>query len=310
MQLHSISAADENILITNGSQNSLQLIFQEFVNKKDVVAVESPTYSMLIPLIKFLDIKVIEVPFSDDGMDVGFLEKIMKKQRISMIYTMPTFHNPTGITMSQAKREKLLQLCEQNSTIIVEDSFEEEMKYFGKAHLPIKSMDSKGIVIYLSSFSKVMSPGLRTGWIIAHKECIARLTSLKTVLDLSSNSLSQAILFHYCNSGSYELHIRKLMRVFRKRMKTALTSLKKHIPNDKASWVDPLGGFLIWLNIKTNNEINLEDHFLKYGVMVSNGNSLYFNPKSNNQIRISIAKNNENEIEEGIARIGKGISEL
>jgi 2-aminoadipate transaminase len=133
-----------------------------------------------------------------------------------MLFTMPTFHNPTSVTMPQARREELLCLCEKHKIIIVEDSIEEEMKYFGKVHLPIKSIDTHGIVIYLGSFSKILAPGFRLGWIIADKECIQRLTSLKTIFDLSSNTFGQMMLYQFCKGGYYELHIRKFLRAFKR----------------------------------------------------------------------------------------------
>jgi DNA-binding transcriptional MocR family regulator len=309
MRLHSIHAADENIMITNGTQNSLQLIFQAFVSKDDCVIVESPTYSMLIPLIRYHGVKVLEVPLEQDGMDMGALEKIMKKNKVRLVYTMPGFHNPTGITMSQQKRETLLKLCEKHQTILVEDSFEEELKYFGKVHLPIKSMDTRGAVIYLSSFSKVLAPGFRIGWIIADKACINRLSDLKTALDLSSNTISQVMLHNYCKTGDYERHIRKLMRVFRKRMQVALQALKTHIPREIAHWNEPLGGFLIWLRIHhdISKEETVSEHIRRFGVQISDGALFFYTPVNHQYIRISISKCSEAEIEEGIKRLGQAL---
>jgi DNA-binding transcriptional MocR family regulator len=311
MSLHSIHAADKNILITNGSQNALQLIFQSLVSKDDTVVIESPTYSMLIPLLQFLECKVVEVPLDKDGMDMQALRKTFRKERVRLVYCMPSFHNPTGVTMSQEKREELLQLCEQHQSLIVEDGFEEEMKFLGKVHLPVKSMDRKGMVIYLGSFSKIFAPGLRTGWIIAHPAIIQRLTALKTTMDLSSNTMSQVVMYRFCQSGAYELHIRKMMRVFRKRMKTAFKSLKTYIPREKASWQEPLGGFLVWLKIHSNiKHPDLEVHLAKNGVNVSGGNAFFFTPSKKSYIRISISASTEPEIEEGIKRIGRALSEI
>ena len=311
MQLHSINSSDENILITNGSQNSLQLLFQAFLRKDENIVIESPTYSMIIPLIHQYGARVFEIPVRKDGLDINALRNIMEKHQIRLIYTMPTLHNPTGITMSQKKREELLQLCERHGTIIIEDSFEEELKYFGKTHLPIKSMDSRGVVIYLGTFSKVLSPGLRTGWIIGNPNFISRLTDLKTAFDLTSNTLSQVLLYRFCIAHGYELHIRKLSRVFRKRMNIALKALRLYLPHGKAQWYEPLGGFLIWLRIITKRkDINFEEYFGSYGVRVSNGNSFFYSPAENDHIRISISKSSETEIEEGIRRIGQGLQQL
>lgn len=311
MRLHGVNSEDENILITNGSQNSLQLIFQAFISKDDIVAVESPTYSMLIPLIKYYGCKILEIPVTESGMDIEVFKKHLQKYPIKMIYTMPTFHNPTSVTLSQDKRDELLSLCEKHKVIIIEDSIEEEMKYFGKVHLPIKSIDSHGVVIYLGSFSKILAPGFRIGWIIADKECVNRLTALKTMFDLSTNTFSQIMLYHFCKSGYYELHIRKYLRVFRKRMKVALKALKTYMPADKVVWQEPLGGFLIWLKLNVKaDKVDLEEHFQKFGVKIIDGSSFFYNPPKEHYLRLSISKCNEEEIEEGMRRIAKAVEEL
>lgn len=311
MQLHGINTTPQNVLVTNGAQNSLQLIFQAYVTSSDTIAVESPTYSMLIPLIKHYNPKVIEIPVLKDGMDVDFLADTLSKHSVKLVYTMPTFHNPTGTTMPQHKRERLLSLCQQHGLMLIEDSIEEELKYFGRVHLPIKSMDSGDNVIYLGSFSKILAPGLRTGWIIAHPDCISQLSGLKTVLDLSSNTLSQAMLHHFCSDGHYELHIRKMLKAYKKRMTLALRLLKQELPKSIAHWNEPLGGYLIWIEINTElDEPSLLALFQKHGVMVSGGNAFFFSQPGRHYIRISISKSDTNEIEEGIRRMGSAVREL
>lgn len=308
MRLHCINVSEENILITNGSQNSLHLIFQTYLSKNDVVVVESPTYSMLIPLLRYYGVKVLEVPVIDDGMDLTCFKKVIKTTKVKMVYTMPTFHNPTGITMSQKKREVLLSICEREGIIIVEDSIEEEMKYYGKVHLPIKSMDRKGIVIYLGSFSKIVSPGLRIAWVVANQHCIDQLTTVKTTFDLSTNTISQVLLHHFLSSGNYEIYIRKVMRVFKNRMNTALKYLKQNMPMEKVSWKEPLGGYLLWLKLNTKKrDINFEDYFRNYNVLISNGSSFFYSPGDDFYIRISISKSNEEEIKRGLNSLARGI---
>ncbi len=310
MQLHSIHASDENILITNGSQNSLHLIFQAFATRGDVIAIESPTYAMLFPVIQYYGLEVIEIPTSHNGMDIDYLADALTRRYVRFIYTIPTFQNPTGGTMPQQKRERLLALCEKFSVLLIEDSIEEEMKYFGKVHLPIKSIDHHDHVIYLGSFSKVLAPGFRTGWVIAGKECIRRLTAIKTMTDLSSNTLSQVMLYRFCRTGDYELHIRRIMRTFRKRMKTALRALKQYMPADKVSWEEPLGGYLIWLQLEVQGPGNPEAYFLQHGTRITDGRLFFYTPQKRHYIRISISKCNEAEIEEGIRRLAGAIEDL
>jgi DNA-binding transcriptional MocR family regulator len=310
MKLHSIHAEDKNILITNGSQQSLQLIFQVFSGPGDCIAVEMPSYSLLYPVLKIFRLKVIGIPMLPDGMDTEALKKIFSENKVRFLYTMPTFQNPTGISMPQNKREEILHLCEKGNCIIIEDSIEEELKYFGKAYLPIKSMDYENQVIYLGTFAKVLAPGLRTGWIIAAPECIKKLTAVKTIFDIASSSINQIFLYKFCSTGAYEIHLRKMMREFRKRMKTAVGSIKKYIPAEKIQWTEPTGGYLIWLKLLSGHIGNIEKYFLSYGVRVQNGMSYFISPQADNFIRISISQANEKEIEEGMIRLGKAISGL
>lgn len=309
MRLHCINVCADNVLITNGSQNSLHLLFQTFINPEDTIAIESPAYSMLIHMANYFRCKIVEIPVNADGLDISVLRGRLKRKRIKMLFTTPTFHNPTGVTTSPVKREKLLTICEENDIILIEDSIEEELKYFGSVHLPIKAMDRMNRVIYLGTFSKILSPGLRLGWIIADKECIKRLTTLKTIFDLSTNSFSQILVHNFLKSGYYERHLRRCMREYRKRMKTALKALKEYLPPEVATWWEPLGGYTIWIKMNgAFNETSPEEYLLKFGVLVADGSGFYITQPKDRHFRLSISGCNESEIAEGIKRIGQALN--
>jgi DNA-binding transcriptional MocR family regulator len=310
MKLHNIHAEDKNILVTNSSLQSLQLIFQVFSKPGDYIAIEDPTYSIVLQLIKIFRLKIIEIPVTAEGMNLKILGSLLERTPVRFIYTMPTYQNPTGISMPQNKREELLHICGEMDCIIIEDSIEEEMKYFGKAHLPIKSIDNKGKVIYLGTFAKVLAPGLRIGWIIGTPECIKKLTVLKSIFEISSNSINQIFLYKFFNKGAFELHLRKSMRVFRKRMKVAVNSIKKYIPAEKIEWTEPLGGYMIWVKLLTQPIDNIESHFSGFGVMIHNGKYFFAKEQPYNYVRICISQANEKEIEEGIAKIGQAVKAL
>lgn len=310
MKLHSIYAEDNNVLITNGSLQSLQLIFQEFSKPGDYIVVENPTYSIVLLIAKIFKLKVIPVPITNEGMDLSVLEKVLNEKPIRFIYTMPTYQNPTGISMPQNKREKLMQLCEGKNCIIIEDSIEEELKYSGKAYLPIKSIDKQGQIIYLGTYTKVMAPGLRIGWIIGAPECIKKLTVLKSIFEISSSTLNQMFLYNFLIKGAFDLHLRKTIRVFKKRMKIAVASIKKHIPAEKIEWTEPNGGYMLWIKLHTKPIKNIENHFSDFGVVIHNGQYFFLKEPPNNYIRICIAQTNDIEIEEGIRKIGEAIKAL
>lgn len=310
MKLHNIFAEDKNILVTNGSLQSLQLIFQEFSKPGDYIIVESPTYSILLLIARIFRLKVIEVPITNEGMDLYLLEKELNEKPVRFIYIMPTYQNPTGISMPQYKREKFVQLCEDKECIIIEDSIEEELKYSGKAYLPIKSIDKKGQVIYLGTYTKVMAPGLRIGWIIGTPDCIKKITVLKSVFEISSSTLNQMFLCNYLVNGAFDLHLRKTIRVFKKRMNVAVAAIKKYVFPEKIEWTEPNGGYMLWIKLLTRPIKNIERHFSDYGVVIHNGQYFFVNEPLNNYIRICIAQTNENEIEEGIRMIGEAIKVL
>jgi len=274
--------------------------------------VENPTYSAAIPLFRFYQAEILPVDLTDEGMDLDQLEEVIKRHKPVLIYTMPNFHNPTGITTSQTHREGLLRLCETYRVLLLEDGFEEEMKYFGKAILPIKSMDQHDVVIYFGTFSKVLFPGLRIGWIAADKDCIEMLAAIKQAGDISGNNLDQAALNLFCRYGLYDLHIKRLHKVYRKRMQTVLKAAREYISKGIASYTKPLGGYTLWFELnRTNiNESEVIQQIENMGVMVSPG-TMFF-PDSTDKVcfRLSIAHRDEDEIIDGIKRIGKALHEL
>ncbi len=312
MQIHGINVSSSEIMITNGSQNSINLILSLLSKKKNDVLVEDPTYFLFPPLLKAKGLNPISIPMKSNGMDIGILKSRLKDSNPSFLYTIPNFHNPTGITTSHRKREKILDLCEKYNCPIIEDAFEEEMKYFGKVPLPIKSMDKNKIVIYISSVSKVFFPSIRLGWIAADKECIERLVSLKIFSDISSNLPVQAALAEFGSNGFYDMHIKKIHRIFRKRMVLALKTMKNHIKFKNVSWIEPSGGFIIWITMKNANMSDSEIFkiFLDKGVRVFPGGYSYINKGSNNHIRISISNIKDSDMVEGIKRINNGLLKI
>jgi DNA-binding transcriptional MocR family regulator len=253
----------------------------------------------------------------EEGMDLDRLESLLaersgRKSAASLVYSIPTFQNPTGITTGQPHRERLLALCEKYRVPLAEDSFQEEITYFGKAVLPIKSMDSGGLVLYLGSFSKVLFPGVRLGWIVARREFIETLTLIKRVGDISCSPLMQAALHRFCESGSYELHLRRVNREFARRMKLAIEALRRHLPADKAFFAEPSGGYLIWIRLSgiAKSEEEILASLKKRGVLAAPGSLFFAERPEELHIRLSISSLGEAEIEEGAKRLGAALRDL
>jgi DNA-binding transcriptional MocR family regulator len=310
LRLHEISTSGEEILITNGAQQGIDLLTRLLAGPSKKVVIETPTYANIIPLMQFSGAQIIGIPMNDDGMDLEYLDRVLSRENVSFVYTIPNSQNPTGITTNHQHREKLLNICQSRKAPLVEDGFEEDMKYYGKVPLPIKSIDEKNIVIYLGTLSKALFPGLRIGWVTADRECIDRLTAIKRFSDLSSGTLVQIVLFEFMKRGYYDLQLKRMHRIFRRRMKLALDTMEDCFP-EEVSWTRPTGGYTIWVKIKGKlKENQLHNYLSDYGVVVSPGIYYFPEEKSSEYFRISIAKLNEEEIQEGLTRLGRALHSL
>lgn len=310
-QLHQIHASEDQIILTNGAQHALDLICRLYIDENTTIAIGRPSYNSAIQMFKSVTSNIIEIPLNDEGLDLDELEFQAQKKQIKMVYTMPNFQNPTGITTSMGHREQLLEICEKYDMILIEDGFEEEMKYFDKAVLPIKSIDRNHHVIYLGTFSKVLFPGLRLGWITAHRDCIQQLSAFKTLTELSGNQLSQSAVYGFCKSGKYDLHKKRFHKAYKKRMTHTLKMIREYIPEEVKTSI-PMGGYLIWFelpNLKLS-EKELINRLLKNKILVAKGSDYYASHSDNLAFRLSIAHTDEEEITEGIKRIAQVINSI
>jgi DNA-binding transcriptional MocR family regulator len=307
LRSHGISVTAPEIFLTNGAQQALDMVLRLVAAPGRAVAIESPTYRQIIPLIRLHGLKALEVPVRDDGMDLSVLAAALRSKKLALVYTMPNFQNPTGVTTSQAHRERLLGLCETHRIPILEDGFEEEMKYFGRVVLPIKSMDRHRLVIYCGTLSKVLFPGVRIGWIAADRECVERLKAIRLFSELATSAVPQAAVHEFFESGAYDRHVSRMHRVFRKRMQTALRTLSRELDPEWAEWREPKGGYLIWIRMKPvpGRAVDWEGLLAGLGVKVSPGRPFFFSRTPASHLRLSISTVNEDEIVEGVGRLAE-----
>ncbi len=308
---HGVSVTAEEILLTNGSQQAIDLLFRLVASPGKAVAFESPTYNLMLPLLRLYGLKPIEIPLRLTGMDLDVLEREVDRQRPALIYTMPTLQNPTGVCTTQAHRERLLSLCEEERIPLVEDGFEEEMQYSGRIVLPLKSMDRQQLVVYCGTFSKVLFPGVRIGWVAAARECIERLEAIRRFEEVAPGMILQAAMHEFCRDGSYDRHVSKMHRVFRKRMQTAVRELREQLQPEWARWVEPSGGYLLWLELSPALARNraLPDLLAAHGVRTAPGRLFFFSPRSKRYLRLSISTLGEEEIAEGVTRLCRALRE-
>lgn len=311
MCTHGVAVSPDEILITAGAQQALDLVLRYLTSAGDRVVVEAPTYGMAHSLLKLHEVEPVEVPLLDDGMDLDRLKRVLQRgrRRPKLVFTMPNFQNPTGITTDQQHRERLMVLCEKHRVPLVEDGFEEEMKYFGQAVLPIKSMDSQGIVLYVGTFSKVVFPGQRIGWIAAPREAIVRLTDIKHASCIAGNTLAQAAAARFCTGGEFEAYLRRIHRVYRRRMQALLQGLERHMPAGVA-WTRPSGGYTAWVTLKKLKipESELLEGITRAGVKVGPGHRYFAARPAATHFRLSIACVDEKQIEIACRLLGRSIA--
>ncbi|AGY75162.1 PLP-dependent aminotransferase family protein [Clostridium autoethanogenum] len=303
-----ISTSD--IIVTSGSQQGLDLVVRTFVNYNDVILVENPTFFGAIQLLQTLGAKIISIPMDKCGMRVDVLEYLINEFNPKFIYTIPNFQNPTGITMSLERRYDLIKISEKYGIPIIEDDPYGELRYEGNYLPPLKALDKSGYVIYLSTFSKVISLGLRVGWIAAPERVIAKLSLFKQLTDLHVNTLSQHIVCEFLRQGYYKKHVKKIRKSYSLKRDLMSEKLTSNIRSIK--FFKPEGGFYIWCKLPDNICLkSLLKRSLKNGVNYVTGDSFYIKKdEKGNFIRLNFTYPKNEEIIKGIKLLQLSISEI
>ncbi|MCK8824385.1 aminotransferase-like domain-containing protein [Fuchsiella alkaliacetigena] len=304
----------DNVLITSGSQQGLDLVNKIFVDPDDLILTESPSYVGGLGAINNYQGEVLGIKVDENGLRTDLLEKKLKNLAAEnslpkFIYLVADFNNPTGLTISTERRRKLVELAEQYEFLILEDDPYSELIYEGEAKPLIKSFDKQGYVVYLGSFSKIFVPGLRIGWVVAHKEIIDKLILAKQSTDLCTNAIGQRLITVCGERGIIDKHIIKLRKLYRQKRDRILAALEKYCP-EEVSWTEPKGGFYCWVKLpKTMNSRDLLVKAIEKDVAFVNGAAFSPNGGGQNAFRISFSQPCLAEIDEGISRLGGVITE-
>ena len=248
MQKRSCFCQPSEIMITSGAQEGIDLTARAFLNPGDIVLIEEPSFFPAIQSFRAMGARLMAVPMESDGMDVKMLEQLLIRYHPKLIYTMPTYHNPCDVSMSTAKKVRLLELAARYSVPILEDDPYSELGFRGQAAAPLKTMDKNGNVIYLSSFSKTIYPGLRLGWICADKKLIHHFSSIRQLVDLHSCCISQQIVERFIVNGEMEKYVESIRREYRERRDMMADALKRYAPKG-LSWNIPEGGYYLWCRL-------------------------------------------------------------
>lgn len=304
MALMGIQVTPDEVLITNGCQQSLDLISRILVRPGDEVVIENPTFPGAISVFCGANSKFISVPINRRGIDLDVLEDILTQRRPKLIYVVPTFQNPTGIAMDIASRRQLIELAARHRVPIIEDDIYRELRYDGAEVLPLKALDKYGLVIYISSFSKVGFPGLRVGWMVAPRPLIEHLNALKQRSDVHASMLSQAAIYEFARQGLLNKHVRRVKKIYAERRDAMLMALTKYFPAE-AEWTKPDGGMTVWLRLPESlNTGQLLMEAAKQGVIFSPGEYFYASQPQRNFMRLSFTMTDAMHIEIAIKRLG------
>jgi 2-aminoadipate transaminase len=249
MRAKGIHAEADNILITSGSQQGLDLLAKVLVNAGDKILVERPTYLAALQTFSLFEVNFVTVASDDEGMDIDDAErKLRENPDIKAIYLVANFQNPSGTTLGAERRQRLMALASQYGVRILEDDPYGELRYRGETIAPIKSLDEEGLVAYISTFSKTITPGLRIAWLVAEPKIYAKLSIAKQATDLHTNTVSQFAVHRYLTEHNADEHIAKLCGVYGERCRVMLESLAKYFPAG-VRWTKPEGGMFLWVEL-------------------------------------------------------------
>lgn len=295
----------DDVLITSGSQQALALVAGLLLRPGDRVLVESPTYEGAMDLFQSLGARLVPVPVDGEGMQMEALETALRTAHPRFIYTIPTFHNPTGVSLSTPRRRQLVALARHYNVPILEDDFAGDLRYEGHTQPALRALDSGGNVIYTNTFSKVLVPGLRIGFLVASGPVYKQLLAHKRNHDRATSDLMQRALEAYITVGRYQAHLRRICRVYRQRRNAMLSALARHMPAG-VRWETPPGGLFIWVELPPHLAADtLVPGALQAGVAFSPGSSFFPDKEPRPALRLNFTVHEPVVIAEGIRRLAQ-----
>lgn len=305
-----INAAKDDLQIISGAQQGIDIVCKGIINYSDIVFVEEPTYNGAIEVFKSRGAKIISIPMLDDGIDIGILKLKLDKIKPKLMYVMPNFQNPTGISYSSYKKKKLLELAEEYDFYILEDDFISDFKFDSEDNRPLKSYDENNRVIYIKSFSKIFMPGLRIGVIDIPPELMKNILWAKYSSDISTPGLIQSSLLCYMEEFDWDKHIEKMDKIYDEKYRVAKECIKKFFKG-RIRVRNCSGGINFFCELPRGcKSREFTDFIYKKGVSVLPGTYFYDNVIDDRFFRINIARESVENIEKGIEIIGRSVEEF
>ncbi len=303
----------DDMILTSGGQQALDLVAKTFIDPGDIIITEGPTYLGALQAFSAYEPEIRCVPFDEEGMRMDLLEEELKtigknNPRLKFLYTIPNFQNPGGVTMTPARRKRLIELSEEYDFMIVEDDPYGRLRYDGGHALPLRALSDK--VIYLSTVSKVFAPGLRTGWIVAPAAVLSKINLVKQGTDLCGSAFNQVMVEHYFTDTPWQKTLQKFIKTYRVRRDAMLEALERYFPPE-VTWTHPQGGFFVWVTLPSyiDTESMLADAMAR-GVTYVPGDGCYPDgERGKNCMRIAFCYESPENITEAIRRLAEVIDD-
>jgi 2-aminoadipate transaminase len=300
----------DNVIITQGSQQGLDLISKLFIDKGSVVFTENPSYLGALQSFQLFQADIIAVPSDGKGIVISALREALKARKPRLIYLMPNFQNPTGVTLSLERRRDLIKLAEERDVVVVEDDPYGELIFEGEKLPSLFSLAQSRNFIYMSSFSKTIAPGFRAASIVGDEAIIRKLAIAKQGTDLHTNTFGQYLVNEYLEGGHYEKHIDLIRRTYKTRRDVMLSAMEKYFPSS-ISWNRPSGGMFLWVKLEEGRdagEILLK--CIEHNVAFVPGREFFPDGSGANTLRLNFSNATDENIEEGIRRMGEVLKSI
>lgn len=298
-----VPAEPDRILITAGSQQGIDLVCRLFIDPGDVVVVEDPSYVAALQLFGLYGARFAAIPGDENGIQVDYLEEVLATQRPKLIYLVNDFQNPRGTTLSLDRRRRLIDIVNHYRVPVLEDDPYGELRYRGDRVPPLAALDREGLVFYISTFSKTLSPGIRVGWVLAPEASVSHLTIAKQATDLHTSTISQHAVAKLLETFDYQQHLQQTCEVYSERCETMLSALEEFMPKG-TSWTRPEGGLFTWVKLpEAVNGDELLIDALEHKVAFVPGVHFFAADPKHNFIRLNFSNRAPEMIREGISRI-------
>jgi 2-aminoadipate transaminase len=314
MAAEGMEVEPEDVLVTTGGQQVIDLVCRALIDPGDVVLAEGPTYPGAVPVFCSYQADVVQIEMDDDGMRIDRLQQALDRldregRTPKFIYTVPSFQNPAGVTLSLERRRALVRLARQRELLVLEDNPYGLLRYEGDALPTLFALDAGEYVIYLGTFSKILSPGLRLGWTAAPHPVLEKLNLGKQAADLCSPPLSQHFVVAYFANRDWRAYVRGLVELYRRRRDTMLDALAEHLPPE-ADWTRPRGGLFVWARLPDYiDTTDLLARALRENVAFVPGRAAFLDGRGGSEMRLNFSGVHEEDIREGVRRIGKVVRE-